>query len=177
MPKLTSLPVTAIRGLAVVLLCLGMARVDAHAEALPQPQGEVLLTVGGQITTANVDGKAVFDRAMLEGIGGTVIETSTAWTEGVARFEGVLLKTLMERVGASGDTALTIAINDYKVEIPVRDFMRYPVILAYRMNGEVLKIRDKGPLWVVYPQDDHPELKTKETQAKWVWQVKEIQFK
>src|SRR3546814_13768953 len=95
-----------------------MTRVDARAETLPQPQGEVLLTVAGQITTTNVDGKAVFDRAMLEELGGTVIETSTAWTEGVSRFEGVLLKTLMERVGASGDPALTIAINDSKVEIP-----------------------------------------------------------
>lgn len=53
----------------------------------------------------------------------------------------------------------------------------YPVILAYRMNGELLRIRDKGPLWVIYPQDDFPDLKTKQTQAKWVWQVKEIQFK
>ena len=57
------------------------------------------------------------------------------------------------------------------------DFAKYPVILAYRMNGELLKIRDKGPLWIVYPQDGYPELKTKETQAKWVWQVKEIRFK
>src|SRR3546814_17481820 len=94
MPKLTLLPVTTLRGFAVLLLCLGMTRVDARAETLPQPQGEVLLTVAGQITTTNVDGKAVFDRAMLEELGGTVMETSTAWTEGVPRLQGVFVKTL-----------------------------------------------------------------------------------
>ena len=51
------------------------------------------------------------------------------------------------------------------------------MILAYKMDGEFLKIQDKGPLWIIYPQDDFPALKTKQTQAKWVWQVKEIQFK
>lgn len=173
MPNLNALLAVVARALAVLLLCTGAARADA----LPTPQGTVLLTVTGKITTTNVDGKAAFDLAMLEGIGGATIDTSTAWTEGRGHFQGVLLSKLMERVGASGDTAVTIAINDYKVEIPVVDFSRYPVILAYRMNGEVLKIRDKGPLWIIYPQDDHPELKTKETQAKWVWQVKEIRFK
>ena len=91
--------------------------------------------------------------------------------------EGVLLSDLMERVGATGTTAVAVALNDYKVDIPAEDFTNYPVILAYRMDGDLLKIRDKGPLWIVYPQDDFPDLKTKQTQAKWVWQVKEIRFR
>lgn len=173
MPTLHSLSALATRALAVLLLCVGVA----HADALPAPQGPVILTISGKIATTNADGKAQFDLAMLEAIGGATIDTSTAWTEGKGNFQGVLLSKLMQRLGATGDIAVTIAINDYKVEIPVADFSRYPVILAYRMNGEILKIRDKGPLWVVYPQDEHPELKTKETQAKWVWQVKEIRFK
>src|SRR3546814_17961041 len=116
MPKLTLLPVTTLRGFAVLLLCLGMTRVDARPETLPQPQGEVLLTVAGQITTTNVDRQAVFDRAMLEELGGTVIETSTAWTEGVSRFEGVLLQTLLETVGSRGAPALTAAAQTNTVK-------------------------------------------------------------
>lgn len=168
-----SLPAAAARALLVLGLLAGVA----HAADLPKPQGTVLLEVTGTVATTNADGKAAFDLAMLESIGGTTIDTSTAWTEGTSHFEGVLLSTLIERVGATGKTAVTIAINDYKVEIPVADFARYPVILAYRKDGDLLKIRDKGPLWIIYPQDQYPELKTKETQAKWVWQVKEIRFK
>ncbi|MEQ8397808.1 molybdopterin-dependent oxidoreductase [Thalassobaculum sp.] len=149
----------------------------AWAESLPQPQGKPLLQVSGQIKSKNAGEGAVFDLAMLEGLGRTKLVTSTAWTEGRPEFEGVLLSKLMERLGASGATMVAIALNDYKVEIPTADFAKYPVILAYRMDGELLRIRDKGPLWIIYPQDDHPELKNKQTQAKWVWQVKEVQFK
>lgn len=173
MPNPTFLIAAAARTFAALLLCMGVAQADA----LPKPKGPVILTVTGAIATTNADGKAELDLAMLEEIGGAVVDTSTAWTEGKGHFQGVRLSRLIERLGATGTTAVAIAINDYKVEIPVADFSRYPVILAYRMNGEVLKIRDKGPLWIIYPQDDHPELKTKETQAKWVWQVKEIRFK
>ncbi|EDP65661.1 hypothetical protein BAL199_02514 [alpha proteobacterium BAL199] len=158
---------------AVVTLVTG----TVSAESLSQPQDKPLLQVTGQIKVKNVGETAVFDLAMLEGLGRTKLVTSTAWTEGRPEFEGVLLSTLIERLGASGAMAVAIALNDYKVEIPTDDFAKYPVILAYRMNGELLRIRDKGPLWIIYPQDDFPELKNKQTQAKWVWQVKEIQFK
>lgn len=173
MPNFLNALATGIRALALLCLCAGAAQ----AETLPSPTGPVLLEVTGAIGTTNGNGKASFDLAMLEAVGPATTVTSTAWTEGKSTFEGVLLSKLVERVGATGKTAVTIALNDYKVEIPVADFARYPVILAYRMNGELLKIRDKGPLWIVYPQDDYPELKSKQTQAKWVWQVKEISFK
>ena len=161
------------RGFAALLLATGVAR----AEPLPAPGSPAVLEVSGLISTRNVGEKAVFDVAMLEALGGAKTITSTAWTDGQPTFEGVLLSKLMERVGASGATAVAIALNDYKVEIPVADFRQFPVILAYKMDGEFLKIRDKGPLWIIYPQDDFPALKTKQTQAKWVWQVKEIKFK
>ncbi len=149
---------------AVALLCL--CAVAAHADSLAKPAGTVMLDVTGTIANTNGNGKASFDLDMLEAVGKTTTVTSTAWTEGKSTFEGVLLSDLMKRVGASGKTAVAIALNDYKVDIPVEDFVRYPVILAYRMDGERLKIRDKGPLWIIYPQDDFPELKTKQTQVK-----------
>lgn len=168
-----SLGRVAAYGIAAMFLIFGAA----HAEPLPQPEGRAILEVTGKIANRNDGDKAVFDLAMLESLGKTTLVTTTAWTEGKQEFEGVLLSALVERVGASGGTVAAVALNDYKVDIPVSDFADYPVVLAYRMNGKRLKIRDKGPLWVVYPQDDFPALKTKQTQSKWVWQVKELNFK
>ena len=96
--------------------------------------------------------------SLSEALGVSRTRTSTAWTSGKQDFEGVSLKVLLERVGAFGDRIEAIALNDYKVEIPVSDFSRWPVILAYRANGALLRVRDKGPLWIVYPQDDFPAL-------------------
>lgn len=160
---------------AAVLVAL--AAVPALAQPLAKPKERTLLEVTGKIKVTNDGDKAAFDLALLESIGVAKTKTSTAWTEGQPQFEGVSLKALLERLGASGDAVIAVALNDYKVEIPIADFQRYPVILAYRMNGELLKVREKGPLWIIYPQDDFPALKTKETQSKWVWQVKELRVK
>lgn len=156
---------------------LALTVVPTLAQPLAKPKDRPLLEVTGKIKVTNDGGKAAFDLALLESVGIAKTKTSTAWTEGQPQFEGVMLKTLLERLGASGDAVIAVALNDYKVEIPIADFTRYPVILAYRMNGELLKVREKGPLWIVYPQDDFPALKNKETQSKWVWQVKELRVK
>lgn len=52
------------------------------------------------------------------------------------------------------------APNDYTTVIPLSDFKKYNVILALKVNGEYMRIRDKGPLFVVYPYDSLPELNT-----------------
>ena len=67
---------------------------------------------------------------------------------------------LMKRVGASGERVLADALNDYSTEIPVEDFANYSVILALKRNGEYMPVRDKGPLFIVYPFDSNPELKS-----------------
>jgi hypothetical protein len=164
-------------GLVILVLGLTVGIGLATAQSLPAPEGRVILTLAGDIEVTNQNDVAAFDAAMLKDLGEATVETSTAWTEGVKNFRGVAMDRLMERVGASGSTAVVIALNDYKVEIPTSDFRSYPVVLAYEMDGERLRIRDKGPLWVVYPQDQYPALQNKETQAKWVWQVKRIEFR
>ncbi len=102
------------------------------------------------------------------------IETMTPWTDGVTRFEGPLAGDLMKRVGATGSRVKATAANDYSVEIPVSDFAAYRVILAMKMNGELLRTRSKGPLWVIYPWSERPELRTEVGYGRSIWQIKEL---
>ena len=162
-------------GLALAVALTVNAAVTASAEeALPVPQGKVILTISGNIEKTNQDGVAAFDHAMLEAIGFSDLQTSTAWTAGTPTFRGVPMQALLEHLGAKGENVTAVALNDYKVEIPFSDIFDYPVLLASSMDGERLKVRDKGPLWIVYPQDDFADLRNKVTQSKWAWQVKEL---
>ncbi len=162
-----------VRGgrLAVFLLAVAFAAPALAVEPLPQPSGRVILTISGAIENTNGGGVARFDRAMLERLGITEINTSTSWTDGVKRFEGVLARDLLEAVGASGDRASARALNDYAIEIPFSDFESYDVLIAFRMDGVALTPRDKGPLWIVYPRDERPELRNQKIDAKWIWQL------
>lgn len=145
--------------------------------ALPEPTQPPLLVVEGAIGATNRDGAAVFDRPMLHALGLRTLRTSTTWTDGVPTFEGVLLRDVLRAVAAQGETVEAIALNDYRIRIPVSDFETYDVLIALSMNGKELTARDKGPLWIVYPRDDHPELKNGRRDHRWVWQLKTLRVR
>ncbi|MEH7827663.1 hypothetical protein [Gemmobacter denitrificans] len=147
----------------------------ALAAALTPPAGEVILEINGAIGTTNQDGAAVFDLAMLEALTQRETITATPWYDGVQTFSGPTIADLMTTVGATGGTLRVIAINDYAVEMPMADVSGYPVILATRHNGEPMSVRDKGPLFVIYPFDEFPDLVNEVYFARSVWQVKRIE--
>ena len=163
----------AVLGLA--LLLLGVGRVTG--ESLPPPTGAVVLTVTGRISHTTSGNRAEFDRAALESLGLHQARTSTAWTDGVSIFEGPLLCDLLGRVGATGTMLLAQALNDYTVEIPVDDCRKYPVILALRRDGNDLQRRDKGPIWIVYPRDAYPELRSEQVNTRWIWQLNRLEVR
>jgi hypothetical protein len=139
--------------------------------ALPPPSGEVVLQVSGAIDHTNAEGAARFDLPLLESLGIERLRTWTPWTEGEPLFEGVLARTLMQAVGAHGTQVEARARNDYVAVIPLDDFTRWPVLLATRMDGQRLRLRDKGPIWIIYPWSDHPELNDRLTRQRSVWQL------
>ncbi|HTM78086.1 MAG TPA: oxidoreductase [Devosia sp.] len=144
------------------------------AFTLPLPQGETVLEVHGAIVSVNRDGAAVFDMAMLKALPMVQLETSTAVTDGVRRFEGFLMRDLLALVGASGATVTATALNDYVMEFAGAEFEEFDVVVAYAMDGEMLLASDKGPLWIVYPRDQHRELQDIRYDYRWVWQLNRL---
>lgn len=151
-----------------------LAALPLAAQDLAAPEGEVILTVSGEISATNAEGAAEFDLAMLEALGTETIETTTIWTEGPQAFEGVSLKALAEAVGMEGATLRATAINDYAVEIPLTDAVEGGPIVAYRMNGAEMSVRDKGPLWIVYPYDASADYRTEVIYSRSIWQLDRI---
>jgi hypothetical protein len=146
----------------------------AYAASLAAPSERPILTISGKISNTNKDGTAQFDRAMLEALGMTVVETTTPWHEGKVKFEGVSMDKLMKHVGAAGQRLVVVALNDYATEVPMEDISRFNVILALKRDGEYMPVRDKGPLFIVYPFDSNPELKSQTYYARSAWQVAKI---
>jgi len=135
--------------------------------ALPLRAEVPLLTVTGQI----IADPAALTRTDLEGLPQQQLTTATTVTDGTPSFEGFLMRDLLEQLGAEGDEVIATALNDYRVTIPLSDFHDYDVIGALSMDGEVLSPRDKGPIWIVYPRDDHSALQDIRYDTRWVWQL------
>lgn len=106
------------------------------------------------------------------------LSTNTAVTEGVQHFEGPLMRDVLALLRPEGGEVVTLsALNGYEIDIPMEDFHRFDVILAWRMNGQTLHPRDKGPYWIVYPRDQHQELQDIRYDTRWVWQLNRIEIR
>jgi hypothetical protein len=86
----------------------------------------------------------------------------------------VSLDKLMKHVGAKGQRVVAIALNDYSTEIPIEDFAKYGTILALKRDGEYMPVKDKGPLFIIYPYDSKPELKNQTYYGRSAWQVAKL---
>lgn len=162
--------------IAAVALLLGPVSAWADS-ALPEPTGKPVLTVSGSIDNTNDGSTAVFDVAGLESLGMIQVTTSTPWHDGVVTFEGVSAAALFDRLGAHGEVVVATALNDYSVTIPMSDFTELGVILALKVDGEYMPVRDKGPLFIIYPYDSDPALRTEEIFGRSVWQLAKLEIR
>ena len=159
--------------LAAITLCL--LSLGTKASTMEKPAGEVILTVSGNIKISNSDdGTATFDQEMLTALPSQTIETTTPWTDGVVKFEGPLLRDVLKMVGGTGQSLKATAYNDYSVNIPAADFTNFDVILAYKRDGDIMTLRSKGPLWIIYPWDTHDDLRTELFHSRSIWQLRAL---
>jgi hypothetical protein len=158
----------------IVMLLSFVLSTQVWAGEIPKPTGKVVLTLSGNIKNTNESGKAVFDLASLEKLGMVSFQTTSPWYDGRTTFTGISLQKLMDYVGAKGSVVKVTALNDYTTNVPLSDFKKYNVILALKVNGEYMRVRDKGPLFVVYPYDSLPELNNQIYYSRSAWQVSKM---
>jgi hypothetical protein len=67
-----------------------------------------------------------------------------------------------------------VALNNYRITIPVSDALRYPVVMAWKINDQPIPIRAKGPLFIAFPYDADPALRTAQYYERSIWQLKQL---
>lgn len=147
------------------------------AMALDTPEGKVILTVTGDVQVRNSPEGAAFDAAMLQKLPQRSFKTKTPWYPEPRKFTGVSLRDLLDAVGAKGKTLKAIALNDYRVEFPVDDALRGDVLVAYALDDKPMLVRDKGPLVLIFPFDERPELRSAVNYSRAAWQLKALELR
>ncbi len=157
-----------MRWMMVLLL---MSSFSCMALAPLTPVAEPILTVTGPLAVTNSGQAAQFDRAALAALPQHEFSTETPWTEGVHHFKGVLLEDLLQRLGASGQHIKAIALNDYHTEFN-RNLPEFSqLLLATHFDGKPMRVRDKGPLWLMLPLSELNELQNKRYHELLIWQL------
>lgn len=136
----------------------------------------MLLTISGALKAG--PGKTVqLDLAQLSALPQQQLHTQTPWYPAPRTFSGPLLEDVLKLVGAQGQTLEARAINDYKVSIPVSDAARFKPVLALQIDGKPIALRDKGPLFIVYPYDSDPQLRSSVYYSRSIWQLKSLEVR
>ena len=143
--------------------------------ALAAPEASVVLTISGKVGTANQRDAAVFDMPMLERLPQTSFATRTPWYTQARKFTGPLLRDVLAAAGAKGSQLRAVALNDYRVEIPFEDVLRHDVLLARLLDDKPMAVRDKGPLFIIYPFDQDSRLRNAVYYSRCAWQLKAIE--
>ena len=163
-------------GLIGVLAGARPARADNQDPA----RARVLLSVTGAISRTNAaDGtrRYDFDTEMFDALPTRTVRTGTPWHQGTLAFSGPLLADVLAHVGASGSTLQMTALNDYQVRMPANEVLPHQPILARRVDGAVLSVRDKGPLFLIFPFDDLPQTRNDLFYSRSIWQLKAIEVR
>jgi hypothetical protein len=123
----------------------------------------------------NQGAHAHFDMAMLANLPQTSFSTQTPWYAQPRKFTGPLLRDVVSAAGGQGSTLRAHALNDYRVDIPYDDAQRYDIIVARLLDDKPMAVRDKGPLFVIYPFDARPELRSAVYFSRSAWQLRTIE--
>lgn len=163
-------PVTQWLLVCLTTLLLVQAPAWGQARGLPADDHVVLTVTDSSKSTVKH-----FDLRTLENLPQHAFTTMTPWSDQPIRFSGPLLRDVLTAKSTNGQNIRATAINDYRINIPIQDTERFDMIVATRMNGERMSVRDKGPLFVVYPFDSLPELQHARYYERSIWQLKSIE--
>jgi hypothetical protein len=160
--------------IGVLCMMAGMFN-GATAWALDAPKGPVVLQVSGLIDAHNQGKVAALDMHALQALPQKSFTTQTPWDQKPVTFSGPLLRDVLQLVKAKGQHIRAVALNDYRVKLPVSDAREHDVVVAVQMNGQAIPVRTKGPLFIVYPFDAKKELQQKTYYERSIWQLKAIE--
>lgn len=142
--------------------------------ALETPTERPVLTISGSIGVKNAGEVARFDMKMLEALPQHSFTTRTPWFDRPVQFTGPLLADVLAAVKAQGRSIRASAINDYTITLPFADASAHQVIVARLLDGKPMAVRDKGPLFVIYPFDSDAALRTSVYYERSIWQLKSL---
>lgn len=105
----------------------------------------------------------------------TSFTTMLPWFEDQKEFTGFKVTDLLAHLGINDAFSVSfIALNDYAASSQIKDINKYQPIIAYQIDKKNIKVRNKGPYWLVFNVGKYPETDNAVFHSQMVWQIDEI---
>lgn len=153
--------------LRTLLLSFCLLSSLVHAETVSD---KIILTITNKSPAAEVQ----LNDATLAKMPQKSMTLTTPWYPTPQTFEGPLLRDVLKLANIKSGNITLKALNDYAISIPVSDAQQYDVIVARLLNGKAMSVREKGPLFIVYPFHEHEDLRKTDYYRRCSWQLRSI---
>ena len=134
-------------------------------------------TLQGQIAT----GKLVqLSLTQLETLAKASIWTTephnTKNSKEIVNFRGVAVSKLLDKFGVAPEvTEVTfVSYDGYRATVNLSDLRQYPIIIALERNNQLLSRSDGGPLYLVFPYTQFPQLQQKYPDRFWAFYLTDM---
>ena len=106
------------------------------------------------------------------------VDLSLPGTTKEYEFTGVSLASLMEIAGATECTSILVKSSDgWEVEVAAADALAYDILITDDyVGGKDIPADAGGPIKMVFPATEHPELNDTYDMYAWQWYVSEVEF-
>lgn len=158
-------------GIAVVLIVAAL-----FSGCSSNKKGAAMLTITGNIGEKNAGENYEFT---LDDLKANAIKQSVTdpWVKQKDEYTGIALQKILEITKAEGATTLTLICKDgMKVDVAAKDVKEYPIMLAFEIEGKAIDEKGGGPVKVVYPYDDYPELEQMYSHDQWAWYIEKVEI-
>lgn len=148
-------------------------------DSIPAPMGEVILTVTGKIGIKN-DGDALrLDMATLEKFGVVEYAITDPWLREKVTYQGVLMSEVLKILQVSADAEIVhfTALDNYDVDITIREINQWPILLATRANGKYMSVSENGPTRIIFPFDQFSEIDKRIYQDLMIWNLASMEVR
>lgn len=148
-------------------------------DIIPKPTGEVILTVIGKIGSRNSGDKLLLDMATLEKFGLVEYELNDPWLKRVVTYRGVLMSDFLKIIQTDPGAELVhfVALDNYEVDITVREIRKWPILLATQADGKYMPVRENGPTRIIFPFDQFPEINRSVYRDLMIWNIESMEVR
>ncbi|MEW6496753.1 MAG: molybdopterin-dependent oxidoreductase [Cyanobacteriota bacterium] len=133
--------------------------------------------IQGQITT---DKPVALSWSKLESLAKKTVWTTdphhTSDRKAMFQFQGVPISTLLKEFGVASNVedVTFVAYDAYRSTISLSDLRQYPILLALKRNNQKITRSDGGPIYLVFPHSQFPQLQQKYPDRYWAFYVTDM---
>lgn len=139
---------------------------------IPQPAGnlEQALIVNTDPSTSCGPKELIFSVKQLQDLPQKTFKTKHTWAASAQEFSGPLIADVLKLVCPNAQDIYLRSFDQYSIMVNFSKIEKYEPILALKIDGQPLTIREKGPLWVMINTDGF-NLPTRSLDSMFVWQL------